>query len=198
MPCGWKCGAAFTGHEMRAHFSRCPKRAGVSSDAERRSRRGRPVGHRMPCGWGCGLRVSASEMRTRFTDCLKRPDRQGWTPTSVREMKRHDGSLGLPRYFCPKAPPKLKKRQPDCVEGGAAGWMIQRVSSRGSPNTPKTLPCGDGSRQSGSESGKMRQVDADQPNFGMARFAPGARAATRASFVANEPGLPESSRHLLR
>ena len=75
MPCGWKCGAAFTGHEMRAHFSRCPKRAAVSSDAERRSRRGRPLGHRMPCGRGCGLRLSASEMRTHFTACLKRPDR---------------------------------------------------------------------------------------------------------------------------
>jgi hypothetical protein len=37
MQCGWGCGCWLTGHEMRAHFTRCPKRPEASDGVARRS-----------------------------------------------------------------------------------------------------------------------------------------------------------------
>jgi hypothetical protein len=88
MLCGWGCGGWLTGRDMRAHFTRCPKRPAESDDLARRPthlallnqilgrskpKRGRPPGRRMLCGWRCGARVTASGMRKHFTLCSKRP-----------------------------------------------------------------------------------------------------------------------------
>jgi hypothetical protein len=59
MPCGWGYGVWLTGHEMRAHFTKCPNRPAASGDVERRWRtfkvkRGLPAGPLMKYGWGCG------------------------------------------------------------------------------------------------------------------------------------------------
>ena len=81
MPCGWGCSGEFTEHQMRAHFTTCPKRP-VTSDGvavqnkvltKLKAKRGHPPGRRMPCGWGCGAHLTASEMRRHFTECRNRP-----------------------------------------------------------------------------------------------------------------------------
>ena len=78
MPCGWGCGAKLGEHQMRAHFTKCPKRPLAISHVVRASRgkRGRSPGVRMLCGWRCRARLTASQMLTHFTNCPRRPERE--------------------------------------------------------------------------------------------------------------------------
>ena len=81
MPCGWRCGGEFTEHEMRAHFTICPKRPAppeggaplVKVLKNSKAKRGRPPGLRMQCGWRCCAKLTASRMRKHFTACSNRP-----------------------------------------------------------------------------------------------------------------------------
>ena len=92
MACGWGCGACLTEHQMRTHFTICPKRPAISDHVRRASphraagsgqtnkrlrrskaKRGRPPGRRMPCGWLCGAKLTASQIRGHFTECWRRP-----------------------------------------------------------------------------------------------------------------------------
>jgi len=92
MLCGWRCGAWLSAHQMRAHFTICPKRPTNTESAHRiwppsaaslglatgkpvrsKPRRGRPPGLRMQCGWHCGAKLTASQMRKHFTNCPRRP-----------------------------------------------------------------------------------------------------------------------------
>ena len=81
MPCGWGCGAWLTEHQMRAHFTRCPKRPAAAdrvagkntAQEDAKTKRGRPPGSRMLCGWRCGAQLTATRMRTHFAECSRRP-----------------------------------------------------------------------------------------------------------------------------
>jgi hypothetical protein len=103
--CGW-----LTGHEMRAHFTICPNRPGVSEHGDRRwrslkVRRGRLRVPWMKYGWGCGTELTGINMRAHFTVCAKRPAASGG-------VERRRGTLkvkcGLP--LRPRRGPRTPNR----------------------------------------------------------------------------------------
>ena len=114
MQCGWGCGGWLTGQEMRAHFTKCPKRPVASPpmnhlDGRNRNckaKRGRPPGRRMLCG----ARLTASQMRTHFTKCRKRPagsehgDRGGASPRRRGKLPEAQDRLAAVSLGCVDPP----------------------------------------------------------------------------------------------
>jgi hypothetical protein len=93
MKCAWGCDGQFTGRQLPAHLTVCPKRPAASADVERRRgtlkvKRGRPAGPRMKCGWGCGTDPTRCQMRAHLTICPKRP-------AGSDDVDRRGGSLRL-------------------------------------------------------------------------------------------------------
>jgi hypothetical protein len=76
----WGCGDSLTGHQMRAHFTRCPNRPIELPKVNYLDRRRRnwkvkprrPPGLRMLCGWRCDARLTARGIRAHFNNCTRR------------------------------------------------------------------------------------------------------------------------------
>ena len=87
MSCSWGCGARLTAAEMRAHFTRCPRRPDLCS-REKGSRRDRPPGKQSDPDW---IQVSTYIQRLRSEISRRRKEvevksRGNWVPDQISKM----------------------------------------------------------------------------------------------------------------
>lgn len=133
-------GSRLTASQIRAHFTRCPKRPAGSEHVNPRRRnskfkRGRPLGPRTTCGWGSGAKLTERDMRAHLTICTKRPAASGvslstrFGPLRCSHLAPLKDQNPCRLLFCSRWP--RPKRSP-------APRFLRRVRAKRRPGPPRT------------------------------------------------------------